>query len=40
LRAEARETKNWGIADRIRDGLTELKVILEDRTGDTLWRRE
>ncbi|MDG2389580.1 MAG: cysteine--tRNA ligase [Planctomycetaceae bacterium] len=40
LRAEARETKNWGIADRIRDGLSDLKVVLEDRTGDTLWRRE
>jgi cysteinyl-tRNA synthetase len=40
LRAEARETKNWGIADRIRDGLADLKVTLEDRTGDTLWRRE
>jgi len=40
LRAEARETKNWGIADRIRDGLKDLNVVLEDRTGDTLWRRE
>ncbi|HSG72784.1 MAG TPA: cysteine--tRNA ligase [Planctomycetaceae bacterium] len=40
LRAEARKTKNWAIADRIRDGLNELQVTLEDRTDETLWRRE
>ncbi|HUG19011.1 MAG TPA: cysteine--tRNA ligase [Planctomycetaceae bacterium] len=40
LRAEARKTKNWAIADRIRDGLNELQVTLEDRTEETLWRRE
>ncbi len=40
LRAEARTTKNWGMADQIRDGLTALKITLEDRPEETLWRRE
>jgi cysteinyl-tRNA synthetase len=40
LRAEARKTKNWAIADRIRDGLNELSITLEDRTEETIWRRE
>jgi cysteinyl-tRNA synthetase len=40
IRAEARSSKNFAIADKIRDGLTELKVVLEDRTNGTGWRRE
>lgn len=40
LRAEARKTKNWGMADQIRDGLAALKVTLEDRPEQTLWRRD
>jgi cysteinyl-tRNA synthetase len=40
LRAEARKTKNWGMADQIRDGLAALKVTLEDRPEATLWRRD
>ncbi len=41
IRADARASKNWGIADRVRDGLKELSVTLEDRPdGSTGWRRE
>jgi len=40
LRAEARRTKNFAIADKIRDGLTALRITLEDRPHGTIWRRE
>jgi len=40
LRAEARQNKNFAVADRIRDGLAELNVTLEDRNDGTLWHRE
>ncbi|MCH7687703.1 MAG: cysteine--tRNA ligase, partial [Planctomycetes bacterium] len=40
IRAEARSSKHFAIADKIRDGLTELKVVLEDRPDGTGWRRE
>ena len=40
LRAQARSNKQFDVADRIRDGLGELKVVLEDRPDGTLWRRE
>jgi len=39
LRAEARKTKNFAMADQIRKRLTELKVTVEDRPGGTGWRR-
>jgi cysteinyl-tRNA synthetase len=39
LRAEARKTKNFAIADQIRKRLAELKLTLEDRPGGTGWRR-
>ena len=39
LRAEARKSKNFALADRIRGGLTELGVALEDRAGGTDWTR-
>ena len=40
LRAEARRTKNFSIADKIRDGLTAMKITLEDRPDGTKWRRD
>jgi cysteinyl-tRNA synthetase len=40
IRAEARKKKNFDIADQIRNGLTELKVTLEDRPDGTMWRRD
>ena len=37
LRQQARDEKNYGLGDRIRDGLSELGVKLEDRNGETGW---
>ena len=39
LRAEARKSKNFAIADGIRAGLTEIGVTLEDRADGTGWRK-
>ena len=39
LRQEARKSKNFALADAIRDRLTELGITLEDRPGGTEWRR-
>jgi cysteinyl-tRNA synthetase len=38
LRADARKTKKWELADQIRKRLGELGVTLEDRQGGTGWR--
>lgn len=37
LRAESRKKKDFATADRIRNGLTEIGVILEDRPSGTEW---
>lgn len=37
LRAQARQEKNWGIADQIRDQLTALSIKLEDTPNGTDW---
>jgi len=39
LRAEARKTKNFGMADQIRQRLGQLSITLEDRAGGTGWRK-
>ena len=39
LRAEARKKKDFATADRIRNGLAEIGVTLEDRAGGTEWSR-
>jgi cysteinyl-tRNA synthetase len=39
-RNAARSGKDWAEADRIRDSLAEQGIILEDRGGKTVWRRE
>lgn len=39
-RLQARADKNWAEADRIRDELKALSVVLEDRDGHTGWRLE
>ena len=38
-RAQAKVDKNWGEADRIRDELKQQGIELEDKGGDTSWRR-
>jgi cysteinyl-tRNA synthetase len=40
LRSMARETKNYELADAIRDRLASLGITFEDRNDQTLWRRE
>jgi cysteinyl-tRNA synthetase len=41
LRLEAKKSKNWALADQIRDELKQYSVILEDKPdGTTSWRRE
>ena len=40
LRAEARKRKDFATADAIRDGLTKLKITIEDRPGGTGWRKD
>jgi cysteinyl-tRNA synthetase len=40
LRAQARKDKNFPLADAIRNGLTEIGVLLEDTPQGTVWRRK
>lgn len=39
IRAEARAKKDFATGDRVRNGLAEIGVVLEDRKDGTLWRR-
>jgi cysteinyl-tRNA synthetase len=39
LRAEVRKEKLWKLSDRIRDGLQEMGITIEDRKGGTTWKR-
>ena len=40
VRNELRVAKQWQLADRVRDGLKELGVVLEDSPDGTAWRFE
>jgi cysteinyl-tRNA synthetase len=40
VRRMSREAKQFDIADHIRDGLSNLGIVLEDRTDATEWRIE
>jgi cysteinyl-tRNA synthetase len=37
LRANARKNKNFAVADKIRDALGPIGIVLEDRAGATEW---
>ena len=39
IRQEARKEKNWAVADRIRDGLKEAGIILEDSKNGVRWKK-
>jgi len=39
-RNQAREDKDWAKADEIRDKFKQMKIVLEDKSGKTVWRRE
>ena len=39
IRADARENKNWAVADKIRDALNELNVSVEDGKDGVRWTR-
>jgi len=40
VRQEARKKKDWASADRIRDGLKELGIILEDTPQGVRWKKQ
>lgn len=40
IREELRETQQWTHADRVRDGLADLGIIIEDSKAGTTWRYE
>lgn len=40
LRADMRAEKNWAAADKIRDRLNDLKVVVEDGKGGARWSRK
>ena len=39
IRQEARAAKNWAVADKIRDGLKEAGVVIEDTPTGVRWKR-
>ena len=39
-RTEARKNKNWAEADRIRDELKAMGIVLEDTAQGVKWHRE
>ncbi len=39
-RKQAREEKNWSLADEIRDKLDSASISVEDKNGKTTWRRK
>lgn len=39
-RTEARQNKDWGLADKIRDDLLAMGIILEDGSGGVKWKRK
>ncbi|MBN1754598.1 cysteine--tRNA ligase [bacterium] len=39
LREEARQSKDWALADQIRDELLEMGIVLEDTREGTIWKK-
>lgn len=39
VRQDARKKKDWGTADRIRDGLKEMGIVLEDTSQGVRWKK-
>jgi cysteinyl-tRNA synthetase len=39
-RVQARQDKDWGEADRIRDVLSQMNIVIEDKDGHSIWRRQ
>jgi cysteinyl-tRNA synthetase len=39
LRQEVRKQKLWPLADRIRDGLAAIDIVLEDGKDGTTWKK-
>jgi cysteinyl-tRNA synthetase len=40
LRADARKSRSFALADAIRKGLTDIGITLEDRADGTIWRKD
>ncbi len=40
VRKDSRDSKNFALADKIREALTQLDIVLEDRPNGTIWRME
>ncbi len=40
LRTEAKENKNWGLADEIRNELSEMQIVLKDSKEGTTWSKD
>ncbi|MEX0585299.1 MAG: DALR domain-containing protein, partial [Pirellulales bacterium] len=40
IRLDARKTKNWGVADKIRDALKTLNIVVEDGKEGVRWTRD
>ena len=39
LRQDARENKDWGTSDKIRDSLKELEIKVKDGNDGTTWSK-
>ena len=39
-RNDARQSKDWALADQARDALAAMGVVLEDSSAGTSWRRK
>lgn len=40
IRRDLRDAEQWALADRIRDGLSELGILIEDSKSGTTWRND